>query len=87
MTERLRDVLLAAFNVVAPQASGRFDADLPIEAIGLDSIGLTQAVFEIEQQLGFELDDETLGALMEARTAGDFHVTLCAAVATRPPAA
>lgn len=72
----LKALLLGAFNRVSPVALREFPDDLPVEQIGLDSLGLSQIVLELEEKLDVTLDDDVLAQLIQAETTGDLLAVL-----------
>lgn len=77
--ERLEKILEERYNV----PRDRITLDAPIEALGLDSLGMTELLFFIEEEFEITLPYEPVSM----RTVGDAVRYIDEVLATRPAAA
>lgn len=62
----IRDAIAEGIAVVAQLPIKQVNAELRLAELGLDSIGVTEVLLEVEEQLGAELPVEVLDRLDEA---------------------
>jgi acyl carrier protein len=74
--ERFRGVVHAAFNSLSDDPSFEIADDATFESLGLDSLAMSQVIFSIEEQLGWEVSDDDLEQMASAETVGDVWRTL-----------
>lgn len=67
----IEKVLTEAINRITARSYEELPVDLPLSEVGLDSLGLSQIVFSVEEQTGLDLNDEVLNSMMEAETVGE----------------
>lgn len=73
---RFRDVVHTAFNSLSDDPSFEIADDATFESLGLDSLAMSQVIFSIEEQLGWEVSDDDLERMANAETVGDVWRTL-----------
>lgn len=64
---RVRGIIAAYLHVAEEQVS----ADVPLESLGLDSLGALELVFEIEEAFGVSVPDERIPELKTVRAVCD----------------
>lgn len=72
-SENLDSILATAIGKLGRADNITYDLDAPVESLGIDSIGLTELVLEIEEMLGEEMDEELLVGFTDARTLGEMR--------------
>jgi acyl carrier protein len=69
--ERLRKVVYAAFESLALDGVGSLHDDLSFGDLGVDSLGMGQAVLCIEEETGRAISDDELERLSQASNLGE----------------
>lgn len=64
---RVRGIIAAYLHVAEEQVG----ADVPLESLGLDSLGALELVFEIEEAFGVSVPDERIPELKTVRAVCD----------------
>ena len=64
---RVRGIIAAYLHVAEEQVG----ADVPLESLGLDSLGALELVFEIEEAFGISVPDERIPELKTVRAVCD----------------
>ena len=72
MTRDIENAVIAAVNTVSERKITALDRSARIEEMGLDSIGTTEVILKIEEQMGAELSEPALLAIADATSVGQF---------------
>lgn len=79
----VEQAVLSAVNLVSENGLTALDHAARIEQIGLDSIGLTEVILRIEENLGMEISEPVLLEVADATTVGQFLKILSDYYSTR----
>lgn len=74
--ERFRGIVHTAFNSLSDEPASEIADNATFESLGLDSLAMSQVIFSIEEQLGWEVSDDVLEQMANAETVGDVWRTL-----------
>ncbi|HEX2544939.1 MAG TPA: acyl carrier protein [Ramlibacter sp.] len=62
---------------------GAITLDTPLEETGVDSLGMAEAMFELEDIFKITMPDPAAGEHRQTRRVGDLHAVIAGLVATR----
>ncbi len=74
----VRSALEEAFRASPDAPAAPLDLDRRIEAMGVDSLRLSQIILALEAKLDVTMSDDVLNALGRSETLGDLYRTLAA---------